>query len=70
MNNCGIIKLFGRFGDFGDRSSGVGGSMPICMSVEIVGLVGNGRSNGGVFLFGIPIWLECSSSKITLITPS
>lgn len=55
--NCGKIKSFGRLGDLGDLSSGVGGSisMNISGANETVGRVGIGRSNFGVFLSGIPV---------------
>lgn len=66
--SCGMIKFFGRFGDFGDLCSGVGGSMPINMSVasETVGRFAIGLSIGGVFLFGISTVLALCSFTITL----
>lgn len=54
--SCGIINSFGLLGDLGDRGSGVGGSIPINMSVadnDTFARFGIGRSNGGVCLFGM-----------------
>lgn len=53
--SCGMIRFVGRLGDFGDRCSGVGGSISIKISVanETVARFGIGRNNGGVCLFGI-----------------
>lgn len=52
MKSCGIIRSFGRLGDFGRSPSGVGGSTSIFTSGVSIGRVGIGRNNGGVFLFG------------------
>lgn len=55
--SCGIINSLGLLGDFGDRGSGVGGSISINISVAgndtFWYRFGIGLSNGGVFLFGI-----------------
>lgn len=66
--NCGIIRLFGRFGDFGDRCSGVGGSTSIRIFVakDAGGRFGIGLSNGGVFLFGIGTSAMLASFSFTM----
>lgn len=58
-----MIRFVGRLGDFGDLSSGVGGSISIKISAanETVGRFGIGLNSGGVCLFGI--------STVVLLSP-
>lgn len=65
MNNCGMMRSFGRFGD---RSSGVGGSMSMNISVVSVGRVGIGRSIFGICLFGIPMSGQFMSLFVSAFT--
>lgn len=69
MNSCGMIRSFGRLGDFGRPPSGVGGSTSILISGVSSGRVGIGRKIGGVFRFGKMGMLLLLSSKTTLIIP-
>lgn len=67
--SCGIINSFGLLGDFGDRGSGVGGSISMAINISVApndtfGRFGIGRSNGGVCLFGIST-VHLSSCEIT-----
>lgn len=69
MVSCGIINSFGLIGDFGDRGSGVGGSISINIGISVAandtfGRFGIGLSNGGVCLFGIST-VHLSSCEMT-----
>lgn len=66
--SCGMIRLFGRLGDFGDLCSGVGGSTSIRILVanDAGGRFGIGLSNGGVCLFGIGTSAMLASFSFTM----
>lgn len=65
MNNCGMMRSFGRLGD---RSSGDGGSMSMNISVVSVGRVGIGRNIFGMCLFGIPMSGQFMSLFVSAFT--
>lgn len=65
MNNCGMMRSLGRFGE---RSSGVGGSMSMNISVISVGRVGIGRNICGIFRLGMPMSGQFMSLFVSAFT--
>lgn len=64
-NNWGMMRSLGRFGE---RSSGVGGSMSMNISATSVGRVGIGRNIFGIFRFGIPMSGQLMSLLVSAFT--